>query len=153
MQVPRRWRYVVRVIFLVWSGTCGPNRWYTQRRDLLHYLGNNVKGRPLSLPGWNVVRSTMAWVQRLDWPAKSPDLNPISNGDESENRLKRCSKSVSELTCLRQAKWKKIPLLTYKVESMLQRINHCNSCTWSLHQLLMESKNYIPFLFQVFKYF
>lgn len=81
----------------------------------------------------HVASSTMAWygdngVQRLDWPAQSPDLNPIEHlWDELERRLKGCPHrptSVTELTCLLQAEWKKIPLAVVQrlVESMPRRV-------------------------------
>ena len=81
----------------------------------------------------HVARSTLAWygdngVNRLDWPAQSPDLNPIEHlWDELERRLKGCPlrpKSVKELTSFLQAEWKKIPLAVVQrlVESMPRRV-------------------------------
>lgn len=81
----------------------------------------------------HVARSTMDWygdngVNRMDWPAQSPDLNPIENlWDALDRRIKGCNnrpKSVKELTCLLQAEWKKIPLAVIQglVESMPRRV-------------------------------
>ena len=81
----------------------------------------------------HVARSTLAWygdngVNRLDWPAQSPDLNPIEHlWDELERRLKGCPlrpKSVKELISFLQAEWKKILLAVVQrlVESMPRRV-------------------------------
>ncbi|KFM67888.1 Transposable element Tcb1 transposase, partial [Stegodyphus mimosarum] len=63
----------------------------------------------------------------MDWPAQSPDLNPIENfWDELHRRIQGCTthaKSVKEL--LLQAEWKKIPLAVIQrlVESMPRRVH------------------------------
>ncbi|XP_055932741.1 uncharacterized protein LOC129962771 [Argiope bruennichi] len=67
-------------------------------------------------------------VNRLNWAAQSPDLNPIENlWDELDRRIKRCDnrpKSVKERTCLLHAGWEKIPLSVIQtfVESMPRRV-------------------------------
>ncbi|GFU08034.1 transposable element tcb1 transposase [Trichonephila clavipes] len=77
----------------------------------------------------HVAKSTMDWcddsrVNRLDWTSPRPDLNPVENHQDCLDRwIKGCSnrtKSVKELTCLLQTKWKKIPLFIKQilVESM-----------------------------------
>ncbi|GIY36288.1 transposable element Tcb1 transposase [Caerostris darwini] len=73
---------------------------------------------------------TKAWyganeVHRMDWPAQSPDLNPIKT---LHRRIQGCTtrpKSVKELLCLLQAEWKKIPLAVIQrlVESMPRRVH------------------------------
>ncbi|GIY68056.1 transposable element Tc1 transposase [Caerostris darwini] len=77
---------------------------------------------------------TKAWygangVHRMDWPAQSPDLNPIENlWDALHRRIQGCTtrpKSLKELLCLLQAEWKKIPLAVIQrlVESMPRMVH------------------------------
>ncbi|GIY00567.1 transposable element Tcb1 transposase [Caerostris darwini] len=77
---------------------------------------------------------TKAWygangVHRMDWPAQSPDLNPIEIlWDALHRRIQGCTtrpKSVKELLCLLQAEWKKMPLAVIQrlVESMPRRVH------------------------------
>ncbi|GIY67845.1 transposable element Tc1 transposase [Caerostris darwini] len=77
---------------------------------------------------------TKAWygangVHRMDWPAQSPDLNPIENlWDALHRRIQGCTtrpKSVKELLFLLQAEWKKIPLAVIQrlVESMPRSVH------------------------------
>jgi hypothetical protein len=63
-------------------------------------------------------RSIQKWfveicVEELDWPAQSPDLNPIENiWDELECRLRARPNhptSVPDLTNALVAEWKKVP--------------------------------------------
>ena len=64
------------------------------------------------------VRSIQKWfveigVEELDWPAQSPDLNPIKHlCDELEHRLRakpNRPKSVPDLTNTLVAEWKQVP--------------------------------------------
>ena len=65
----------------------------------------------------NKARSIQKWfveigVEKLDWPAQSPDLNPIGLWDELECRLRartNCPTSVPDLTNALVAEWKQIP--------------------------------------------
>ena len=67
-------------------------------------------------------------VQKLDWPAQSPDINPIEHlWDELERRLRTrpCRpKNTRELFAALQEEWSKIPVETYRklVESLPQRV-------------------------------
>ena len=62
-------------------------------------------------------------VEELDWPAQSPDLNPIEHiWDELERRLRAgpiCPTSVPILTKALVAEWKQVPaaMLQHQVES------------------------------------
>ena len=78
-------------------------------------------------------RSIKTWmsefgVEELDWPAQSPDLNPIEHlWDELERRLRaRPSRptSVPDLTNARLEEWSKIPINTLLnlVESLPRRV-------------------------------
>ena len=73
-------------------------------------------------------RSIQKWfvefgVEEIDWPAQSPDFNPIEHlWDELERRLRaRPSrpKSVPDLTNVHVAEWKQVPHL---VESLPRRV-------------------------------
>ena len=68
-------------------------------------------------------RSIKTWmrefgVDELDWPAQSPDLNPIEHlWDELERRLRTrpsCPTSVCDLTNVLQEECTKIPINTPK---------------------------------------
>ena len=67
-------------------------------------------------------------VEELDWPAQSPDLNPIEHlWDELQQRLRaRPSRptSVSDLTNALLEEWSKIPINTLLnlVESLPRRV-------------------------------
>ncbi len=78
-------------------------------------------------------RSIKTWmsefgVEELDWPAQSPDLNPIEHlWDELERRLRaRPSRptSVSDLTNALLEEWSKIPINTLLnlVENLPRRV-------------------------------
>jgi hypothetical protein len=78
-------------------------------------------------------RSIRKWfvkigVEELDWPAQSPDLNPIEHlWDELESRLRakpNCPTSVPDLTNAFVAKWKQVPtaILQHLVESLPRRV-------------------------------
>lgn len=66
-------------------------------------------------------------VNELDWPAQSPDLNPIENlWDELEQRLRArpSPKSASDLTNALLEEWSKIPLdtLLNLVDNLPERV-------------------------------
>ena len=68
-------------------------------------------------------------VEELDWPAQSPDLNPIEHlWDELERRLRARPShptSVSDLTNVLVAEWKQVPAATFQhlVESLPRRVD------------------------------
>ena len=67
-------------------------------------------------------------VDELDWPALSPDLDPIEHlWDELQRRLRArpsCPTSVSDLTNVFLEEWAKIPINTLLnlVESLPRRV-------------------------------
>ena len=67
-------------------------------------------------------------VDDLNWPAQSPDLNPIEHvWDELEQRLRArpsCPTSVCDLTNALLEEWSKIPIntLLYHVESLPEEL-------------------------------
>ena len=67
-------------------------------------------------------------VEELDWPAQSPDLNPIEHlWDELERRLRTRSNrstSVPDVTNALVAEWKQIPATMFQhlVESLSRRV-------------------------------
>jgi hypothetical protein len=67
-------------------------------------------------------------IQLLDWPAQSPDLNPIehlwSHIKRQLNAYDTHPKSMHELSCRIEAEWKKVPkeLCENLVNSMPRRI-------------------------------
>ena len=67
-------------------------------------------------------------VEELDWPAQSPELNPIKHlWDELERRLRaRCNRptSVPNLTNALVAEWKQVPSAMFQplVESLPRRV-------------------------------
>lgn len=67
-------------------------------------------------------------VQELDWPAQSPDINPIEHmWDELERRLRARPQrptTKSELFAVLQEEWNSIPASTYRklVESLPRRV-------------------------------
>ncbi|KAJ4429997.1 hypothetical protein ANN_22201 [Periplaneta americana] len=81
----------------------------------------------------NVSAATMQWyadnnVHRLDWPAQSPDLNPIEHlWDELNRRLRSREMrptSIVQLSAILQEEWRRIPvdILHKLVESMPDRV-------------------------------
>jgi hypothetical protein len=75
------------------------------------------------------MRSIQKWfvemgLEELDWPAQSPDLNPVEYlGDELERRLRarpNCPTSLPDLTNALVAEWKQVPaaMLQYQVKSL-----------------------------------
>ena len=66
-------------------------------------------------------------VEDLDWPAQSPDLNPIEHlWDEFERRLRardNCPTSMPNLTNTLVAEWKQIPAAMFQhLESLPRRV-------------------------------
>ena len=63
-------------------------------------------------------------MEELDWPAQSPDLNPIEYlWDELERRLRTRPNrptSVADLTNALVAEWKQVPaaMIQHQVESL-----------------------------------
>ncbi|KAJ4429941.1 hypothetical protein ANN_22145 [Periplaneta americana] len=81
----------------------------------------------------HVSAATMQWyadnnVHRLDWPAQSPDLNPIEHlWDELDRRLRSREMrptSIVQLSAMLQEEWRRIPvdILHKLVESMPDRV-------------------------------
>ncbi|KAJ4440916.1 hypothetical protein ANN_10764 [Periplaneta americana] len=81
----------------------------------------------------HVSAATMQWyadnnVHRLDWPAQSPDLNPIKHiWDELDRRLRFLEiwpTSIAQLSAMLQEEWRRIPvdILHKLVESMPDRV-------------------------------
>ena len=79
------------------------------------------------------VRSIRKWfvengVEELDWPAQSPDLNPIEHlWDDLEHRLRARSNhptSVPNLVNALVAEWKQVPAAMFQhlVESRPRRV-------------------------------
>ncbi|GIY13323.1 transposable element Tcb1 transposase [Caerostris darwini] len=102
-----------------------PTLWATYGMDGCWYQDNNAT--------CHVARRTLDWyvnnsVKRMEWPAQSPDLNPIEHlWDELDRRLRACtplSKSKPELWNFLLNIWKEIPLatMTNLVESMPRRV-------------------------------
>ena len=78
-------------------------------------------------------RSIQTWhleiiVEELDWPAQSPDLNPIKHlWDELERRLRarpNFPSSVPDLTNTLVAEWMQVPAAMFQhlVESLPRRV-------------------------------
>ena len=94
-------------------------------KDLSHFS--------MTIPPMHKGRSIQKWfvdigVEELDWPAQSPDVNPIEHlWDELERRLRARPNrptSVSDLTNALVAEWKQIPTAMFQhlVESLPRRV-------------------------------
>ena len=74
-------------------------------------------------------------MEELDWPAQSPDLNPIKNlSDELEFRLRAWPghpTSVPDLTNALVAEWKQVPAAMFQhlVESLPRRVEAVTAAT------------------------
>ena len=87
----------------------------------------------MTTPLVHKARSIQKWfveigVEELDWPAQSPDLNPVENlWDELECRLlarPNRPTSVPDLTNARVAQWKQVPAAMFQhlVESLRRNV-------------------------------
>jgi hypothetical protein len=93
--------------------------------DTCHYQHDNAPcHKERSVRGWFVDNN----VPEMEWPAQSPDLNPIEHlWDELEHRLRSRLQRPSSLTALAtalQGEWAAIPPETFKhlVESLPGRV-------------------------------
>ncbi|KAJ8866854.1 hypothetical protein PR048_032715 [Dryococelus australis] len=102
-----------------------PTLWRFYGMDPCYFQDDNAR--------CHVSRATMQWyadsnVRRLDWPAQSPDLNPIEYlWDELDLRVRARqarSKSAVQLMEWLQEEWRRIPVYVLQtlVESMKDRV-------------------------------
>ncbi|KAJ8869531.1 hypothetical protein PR048_028522 [Dryococelus australis] len=103
-----------------------PTLWCFYEMDPCYFQDDNAR--------CHVSRATMQWyadnnVRRLDWPAQSPDFNPIEHlWDEMDRRVRARQmrpKSIAQLMEWLQEEWGQIPVdvLQTLVESMPDRTN------------------------------
>ncbi|KAJ8877309.1 hypothetical protein PR048_021763 [Dryococelus australis] len=101
-----------------------PTLWRFKGMDPCYFQDDNTR--------CHVSRATIQWyadnnVRRLDWPALSPNLNPIEHPwDELDRRVRTRqarSKSITQLMEWLQEEWRRIPVdvLQTLVESMQAR--------------------------------
>ena len=94
------------------------------------------------------MRSIQKWfveigVEELDWPAQSPDLNPIEHlWDELERRLRARPNrptSVPDLTNALVAEWKQISAAMFQhlVESLPRRVEPVIAAKGGTNSMLM----------------
>ena len=93
-------------------------------------------------------RSIQNWfgengVEYLDWPARSPDLNPIEHlWGELERRLRARPNrptSVPDLTNALVAEWKQVPTALFQrlVESLPRRVEAVIAAKGGINSILM----------------
>ena len=93
-------------------------------------------------------RSRQKWfveinVEELDWPAQSPDLNPIEHlWDELERQLRARPNrptSVPDLTNALVVEWKQIPAAMFQhlVERLLRRVEAVLAAKGGTNSILM----------------
>ncbi|KAJ4428261.1 hypothetical protein ANN_24278 [Periplaneta americana] len=117
-------------------------RWWAYVRAAMNLRDIHWNASPLLLQhvtqldngSWpHVSAATMQWyadnnVHRLDWPAQSPDLNPIEHlWVELDRRLRSREMrpiSIVQLSAMLQEEWRRIPvdILHKLVESMPDRV-------------------------------
>jgi len=85
----------------------------------------------------HTAKDTKAWISQkqvkmlLNWPAQSPDLNPIENmWDELQRRVRKRNPRPAnkhELYAALKEEWERIPRKTYKelIDSMPRRVQEC----------------------------
>uniref|UniRef100_A0A8K9WQW0 Tc1-like transposase DDE domain-containing protein n=1 Tax=Oncorhynchus mykiss TaxID=8022 RepID=A0A8K9WQW0_ONCMY len=102
-------------------------------------------------------RSIQKWfveigVEELDWPAQSPDLNPIDNlWDELERRLRarlNFPTSVPDLTNALVAEWKQVPAAMFQhlVKAVIAAKRGPHNLVWCVPDRYLSSRSQIDLL-------